>query len=157
MTELTPEIIAVVEELNWDADLKQDFYVQMLEGKGPQNGFGSDAHIRSFANAFYANLRKNKVKVEKRRREIETESVDYITSALGLVDEGCDPMDQMIAEEEITSKLKELSPLLRATLERVVIGGERPEDLAVEEGTSANVIYQRVHKAREILRGVDNE
>lgn len=157
MANLTSATIDLVEELNWATDLRQDFYVAWMEAPDNERVFANVQHLRSFCHGFYANLLRNQKAVARRRMEIEQESVDYITSALGLIDEGCDPMDQMIAEEEIGNKLKELSPLLRVTLERVVIDGASHEDVAVEEGTSVNVIYQRLHKAKEILRGNSNE
>ena len=148
--ELQPWMIEYVEAHAWDEDLKQDIYVKLLELE--------DKEIdTNYLSRMYSNARLDERRIEARRREIEVESVDYITSALGLVDEGCDPMDLMIAEQEVARKLKELSPILRVTLERVVIDGAEPEDVAVEEGTSVNVIYQRVHQAKTILRGENNE
>ena len=143
-------MIDYAEAQPWDNDLRQDLYVKLLEM--------DDKEINTdYLSRAYTNMNTDKMRVESRRREIEDESIHYICLSLGWSDLVADPMDQMIAHEEISMKLKELSPLLRATLERVVIDGVTPEEMAEEEGTSANVIYQRVHQAKAILRGENNE
>ena len=143
-------MIDYAEAQPWDNDLRQDLYVKLLEM--------DDKEINTdYLSRAYTNMNTDKMRVESRRREIEDESVHYICLALGWSDLVADPMDQMIAHEEISMKLKELSPLLRATLERVMINGLTPEELAAEEGSKANAIYWRVNRAKQILRGDNNE
>jgi len=148
--QIQPWMIKYAEAQPWDSDLRQDLYIKLME-------MDEKTISTDYLSRAYTNMKTDKMRVDGRRREIEDESVEYIVQALGLNDVTADPMDQLMAEEAIAIRLKELSPLLRATLERVVIDGVTPEDMAVEEGTSVNVIYQRVHQAKAILRGENNE
>jgi DNA-directed RNA polymerase specialized sigma24 family protein len=132
------------EKQPWDDDLRQDLYVKLL-------GMEDKVIDTNYLSRMYTNLRNNDKRNEERRAELISEHAEDIMLAFSLDEPAMDPLDIMIQEEEVENKLKELSPLLRATLERVVVDGVSPEDLAEEEGTSANVIYQRVHEAKRRL------
>lgn len=151
---LTPEIIEIAEDMpNWDEDLRQDLYVKWLEADEEEFDLDTPAKIRAYLHQRYKNLKYNRDSVAARRAELEKENVEAITRNLGLADVAADPFDKLAAEEEVTLRLKEMSPLIRETFDRVILGGESIEAVALDERTTANVIYQRVWEAKKILQG----
>ena len=157
--EITNDIILYVEGLSIDDETRQNLYLKFLNMSEREEEFPSEEYMQNWVWSCLTKMQSHHNQVEYNRQRILMESKEEIAMGLGVDPDGAapDPMDLLIAEEEFENKLKELSPLLRVTLERVVIDGAEPEDVAVEEGTSVNVIYQRVHKAKEILRGNSNE
>jgi len=68
---------------------------------------------------------------------------------------GRHPLQYIVADDMI-DRMSDLSPLLYDTLLDVAVNGLTPEQSAEEQGVSANVIYQRIHRAKEILSGKAN-
>ena len=70
---------------------------------------------------------------------------------------GHDPLDALIASEDMTGRLGALSPLNRDTLERIYIEGVDPATLAEEEGVTVDAIWKRVERLKKILKGDEDE
>jgi len=151
--ELTTRTINMAESLNWDDDLRQDVYVKWLEADDRPLDIDTDSKLKAYLQEFYFNVKRGSDSKEKRRREIEQESVEAITRELGLADDADDPMEVLIAEEGIYDILKDMSPLIRGTFERVIVEGDSVEAEAEREKVSANTIYQRVWEAKQTLKG----
>ena len=154
MAELTQNVMDVVESLNLDEDLRQDFYVAWLENEEPAPDFHSEHHVRAFVLAYYNNLKKNRERNEANRARLIQDNKDAILRALGMEGEAEDPGTTLGIQQKLEGILEEMSPLLRATLDRVVLGGETPEELAEDEGMNPNTIYQRVWQIKQQLRGI---
>lgn len=148
--EIPQWMVAYMEEKSWDDDIRQDMYVRLLEMDDKQIN-------KTYLCLMYSSLVANKASVDNRRAEIVQDNVNAIRSALGMDAEAADPMDVLELEEELSSALVGLSPVLFETLERAIINGESPEDLAEEEGVEPNTIYQRVWKVKQQLRGTTND
>lgn len=155
--EITDRIIAYVEKQKWDEDAKQDLYVQILENDEPvDTPSKSLAQLQLELRTRYWNLLRNAMFVERNRKRILDERAGTIRSVLGLKGESPDPADVLEAQSEIEGKLRDLSPLLRATLEQVVLGDSSVEEFAESEGISPNTVYQRVWEAKKQI-GESNE
>jgi hypothetical protein len=110
MAELTQTVIDIVEDQNWDEDLKQDFYVEWMESEEPDEPFHSELHIKNFVNSYYSNLLKNRNRVEYRRSEILDEHRDDIIHGFGMDGDVSDPLEDLIALEALGERYQNLSP-----------------------------------------------
>lgn len=154
MAELTQEMMDIVEDLKIDEDLKQDLYLEILESDREPKDFSSKKHLKAYVLSYYGYLRANRQKVEANRRRILAENEETVRDTYtGNSNEADDPYDILAAADGVEDRLDGLSPLLRTTLESVVLDGRTPEEVAAVEGTTANVIYKRIHDAKRILQG----
>jgi len=144
--QLTPQMIAFCEKQKWDEDLRQEVYVKVLECDVAATHDG-------WLSTIYSNLLTDKRRATKLHADLIQAHYDTIVKTLALDGTNADPMDIRDSEQQIEVRLKDLSYLLRATLDLVLIEGYTPEELAEREGTTANVIYQRIHQARKLLKG----
>jgi len=144
--QLTPQMIAFCEKQKWDEDLRQEVYVKVLECDHTETHDG-------WLSTIYSNLLTDKRRATKLHADLIQAHYDTIVKTLALDGTNADPMDIRDSEQQIEVRLKDLSYLLRATLDLVLIEGYTPEELAEREGTTANVIYQRIHQARKLLKG----
>jgi len=149
--ELTQEMIAHCEKQNWDDDLRQEVYKKVLASPVLNTHVG-------WLNTIYHNLVADLRRSAKLHGELKEEYQHQIANNLGHNNgEGVDPLEGILMEEGLRAKLKLLSPLLLQTLIWINIDGLSVEDIAVAEGVEPNVIYQRIHQAKKILQGVENE
>lgn len=134
-------------------DIIQDTVVELLEeGKVPTN----PDRVKEYVFSALKNNARDYMKKEDRRAELLRDNREAVL--MGFPQEQGDSPEAVVeAEESLEKKLKELSPLLRATLERTAIDGVTPEELAEEEGSDVKAVYERIRVARNILRGNDNE
>jgi hypothetical protein len=154
--ELTSDLMDIVENTNWDDDGRQDFYIKWLEKEGSMS-FDSKSDLKRYIMAFYKNGMMHRARTETNRRRIEKENQEAITRELGLDGQAADPCDLLMIGEEYEDIVTQLSPLIRRAYESVVINGESVEDVAVGGRTTPNVIYQRVHEAKRIIKeGINN-
>lgn len=145
---LTTDLLDYCEgSLKWDEDLRQEVYVKILEAP--------DGTVinKGWLVRVYENLRTDKHRQDNNQLRLREENYDAIVQNLALTSPGDDPVDILTASEEIQERLDGLSPLLKTTLEAVVIEGMTPEDVAEEMDTTPNVIYKRIHDARHTLKG----
>lgn len=153
MATITEQIIAIVTRMKGDEDIKQDLYVKILEREN-ELVFIDDNHARNFLSLMYYHLWHNKKWVEDNRARLREENEDTIRALYTNNQETIhNPLNVLMSQQEIVGKLKHLSPLLRQTLEKLSIMGHSAERIAKEEGTSPNVVYQRIHQARKLLEG----
>ena len=147
--ELSKTLISIIEKHSLPEDLKQDLYVQLLETDDVE--FEEPEDVFRFVNAYLHNLRKNSAKVEANRERLRVENEETIRENIHPGAYADDPLDELIAVEEFDNKLDALSPLLRRTAEDLLLEGMTPEQLAESEGTTANVVYQRIFRIKEAL------
>jgi len=152
---LTETVANIVDGLNFEDDVKQDFYVKWLEKEGtpPEDV----KHLQAYITIMIHNLKSNAGWMANNRARLLEENANDVRKQLGVDGEEADPMLVLIAAEEVEGKLKLLSPLLRATLSRIVLEGWTVCGVALTEGVSENVIYQRIHQARKVIEGDNNE
>jgi DNA-directed RNA polymerase specialized sigma24 family protein len=144
---LTKEMIDYCESQPWDDDLRQDVYVKVLESAetNPVNN--------AWLSRIYTNLEHDNRKVQDRRREIERDNSDSVIAALGMQGNSADALDILMCNQEFEVKYKEMSSLLRGTLDSLVDDGMSVAELAEVEDVSENVIYQRVWEIKKALTG----
>ncbi len=136
-------------------DLAQDVIVLLLEKEA--EGTLVESEVFGLCKRM-AELRSISLhKLETRRREIEQENGESINSGLDGSREylSADPMEIM-AYEEMRSRLDELSPKLYNAVERHYIDGRSVTDIAEEDGVSEDVIYKRLQRARDEVTGDNN-
>jgi len=141
---ITEEVTVYCEGQPWDDDLRQEVYLKVLEA----DEFAVIS--KAWLSRVYTNLKKNHVRDETRRRELREEKHDIIIDMLGTRDVAADPAECLEMEEEAERKYKDLSPLLRQTMLHLLY--QTAEEIAQQEGTSVNVIYQRIHQAKRLLQ-----
>lgn len=152
MAELPIKVVEYCEAQAWDEDSRQDFYLRWLEADDMEiPEFVDEQHLHGYCNAVYANMQRNTRAKELNRKSLEIAHADKIREVFGWTGHVMDVEELMILREEVKDKLKELSTLLRRTLEEVIIHGTSPEELAKAEGTDVNAIYKRIHDAKKKL------
>ena len=155
MAELTQQIIDVVGAIKCDEDIKQDLYKHVLESDFDFT-FDSKEHLNNWAHGCIRLLNINERRKEGNRTRLREENSEAIRAALGYTGTADSPLEIISADESLSIKLKLLSPLLRGTLEWMIGEGLTPEEVAHVEGTTENLIYQRIHQAKKLLEG-DNK
>lgn len=154
--EITEDVMSIAENANWDEDVKQEFYLKWLE-KDSAVTFVGKSDLKRYMHQFYSNMRRRETEKTMRRQSIEQDNSEAITRELGLDGQAADPCDLLMIGEEYEDIVTQLSPLIRRAYESVVINGESVEDVAVGGRTTPNVIYQRVHEAKRIIKeGINN-
>ena len=137
-------------------DVAQDTIVRMyeieLEGKlDKEEMFGLCKMVAS-------RRAQNLAEKDRRRREIEREHGKEINAGLSRKSAellAADPFE-ILAYEEMTDRLDELSPLLHTTVQAFLVEGLSVSTIAEQFGTTPNVIYQRLHQAKKVIAG-DND
>lgn len=134
-------------------DIIQDTAIELLEeDKAPTN----PDRVKEYVFSALTNNAKDYMKKQDRRAELLRDNQDAVL--VGFPQEHNDSPEAIVeAEEEISIKLKELSPILRATLEEHYIEGKTPEEIAKDSGDGVEAVRKRITRARNILRGNDNE
>jgi DNA-directed RNA polymerase specialized sigma24 family protein len=144
--ELTQDMIDYCESQPWDDDLRQEVYIKVLEA--------DEADVNHpWLSRLYTNALADQHQVSMRRNELMEGHIDEVRRALGIEDLSADVVEELSAVEEIIWKLKDLSPLLRATLYKMLIEGKNPDEVANDERTTPNVIYKRLHTIKQQLTG----
>lgn len=156
MAALTNEQLQVIIDLNLDDDLRQDLVLAWLESEEPPYKFTSVHHIRAFVAGYYRNLKRARYQKEYNRLRLLLENEEDVRDMCMSAD-GEDPMDILIAEEEMRERYEGLSPLLKTTLDATVHEGMIPEEIAEAHGVSADVIYKRIERIKLSLKGNNNE
>lgn len=133
---------------NWDEDLKQDLYVQLLEAEEDP-----DLITKGNINQRYYHLAHNRRWVDNNRQRLIDDNIHAIRQGLGMKAVASPLDDELSTIEEVKERFSTLSPLLERTLVRVVLEGASPEEVAEEEEVSANTIYQRVWQAKKQIEG----
>jgi RNA polymerase sigma factor (sigma-70 family) len=142
---------------SWAEDIAQDTIVYLLE-KEQSNALRSEFAAYYLAEIVARRKALNFKRQEERRRNIESEHGAEINN--GLTGQSAELLsaqaDEIVAYEEMRDRLDELSPLLYNTVEAHYINGRSVEEIADEEGVTVNVIHQRLHRAREVVTGDNN-
>jgi len=146
--ELTNELIEFCESQKWDNDIRQDVYDKLLH---LDDKYLLIEDVKSYASTIYKHCVYTAFEKARRRLELLDEHDGQVRTNLGYAkSNSSDPADILVGTADMEAKLKDLSPLLRATLEGVV-RGENPEEQAAKEGVNVNVIYKRIQRIKEVL------
>ena len=150
MAQISSEVTSVVEKTSYSDDEKQDFYVTWLEMPEP--------HLRAeqmphYIKATMANMARNKHWINRNRKRLLDANKDKVRRELGLEGTSDNPQDIAMSDEGAEEKLKLLTDLQLGTLMKVCVIGMTYAELAEWEGTTENVIYQRIHQAKKLLQG----
>jgi DNA-directed RNA polymerase specialized sigma24 family protein len=152
MAELTEQVVRIAgAQGGWDDDLRQEFYVKWMESDIPTLP-ADDAAVSSYINKMYLNLKFNAHSIGARRAELLYDNADEVVRNTA-PEQGDDPMDICMAQEEISDRLTALSPLLYDTLVSHAVHGWTAEEIACMDQVSSNTVYQRIHKAKQLVRG----
>lgn len=143
---LTQAMIDYCESQPWDDDMRQDVYVKVMET--PETEVNNPWLSRIYTNLCHDEREKN-----RRRQELIDENIAEVRHLLGMDDIGPDVVDELEAAERLIWKVKDLSPLLRATLYNLLIEGMGPEEIADKEQVKTNVIYKRLHDIKQHVTG----
>lgn len=140
---------------SWAEDVAQDTMLELwqreLDGKVPS----IEVAMSNAKQIAWNRAHKFKAK-ETRRREIEQEHGESINRGLDGSREytSADPFEIM-AYEEMRSRLDELSPKLYNTVEAHYIDGLSVQECAEKFECSEDVIYKRLQRARDVVSGED--
>jgi DNA-directed RNA polymerase specialized sigma24 family protein len=148
--QIPQDILRYIEkQWKWDEDVKQDVLVEIIEL--PE---GTTVN-KSWCISRYESRRIDNIRQNENRARLNEEHAGEIMENFGVFEDKTeeDILDYLSAYNEIQTRLQELSPLLRETVEGIVLEGKTPEQIAEAEGTTANVIYKRIHDAKQILQG----
>lgn len=145
------------DQSSWAEDIAQDTIVYLLERE-------KSGSLRSeFAAYYLAELVARRKAVNFKNREDRRRTIEYEHGAeinKGLTGQSAEIMAadpvEIMAYDEMRDRLDELSPLLYNTVEAHYIQGRTVEEIAEEEGVTSNVIHQRLHRAREVVTGDNN-
>jgi RNA polymerase sigma factor (sigma-70 family) len=136
---------------SWAEDIAQDTIVRLLEMEA--EGTLKEDEVFGLCKLIAFRKATNFYTKEIRRREIEEENGDKINSMLTEQSAellAADPLE-ILAYDEMRDRLDDLSPLLYSTTERHYIDGLSVSEIAEQDGVTANVIYQRLHRARNFI------
>ena len=133
-------------------DIAQDVFTELLEYDGEVEDVFALA-ITMTKRASLDILRK-----EARRAEIERDHGDEINAGMDGSREymSADPRE-VLAYQEMSTRLSELSPKLMETVRGYYLEGKSVASLAESEGVSEDVIYKRLERARTIVTGETDE
>jgi len=137
---------------SWAEDIAQDTLIYLMELE--MDGKLTEDTVFGLAKTHALFKSKNHRNKEERRGEILHEYGNSINAGLDGSREylSADPMEIM-AYEEMRSRLDELSPKLYNAVERHYIDGRSVTDIAEEDGVSEDVIYKRLQRARDEVTG----
>ena len=141
----------LVQELDFDDDIKQEFFVKILEEE--QVVFDNASHMKGYVIQRLHNLQSNAHRVESRRKEIEYEAQDDIVRTLGLNTSAADPQAILQAMEELEERVSGLSWLLQGTLTDYYVNGMTPEEIATRDGENVEAVRKRLTRGRNELKG----
>jgi RNA polymerase sigma factor (sigma-70 family) len=139
---------------SWADDVAQDTMVALLERDAAgqlANKFVAISLCKTIAYRRAITWQAT----EQRRREIESEHGDDINRNLtGQSAEllSADPLE-ILAYDEMRDRLDGLSPLLYSTTSRHYIEGLSVAEIAEADGVTEAVIYKRLQRARDMVRG----
>ena len=150
MAELTEKVMYIVENTSYSEDEKQKFYVAWLEMEEPV--IVQPINLEYYIKVRMSNMAKNAAWTKRNRKRLLEENKEIVRKELGLDGTSDDPADIVQANAWVEGKLKLLTELQLATLIAQMQGLTYAE-IAAEEGTTENVIYQRIHQAKKQLRG----
>jgi RNA polymerase sigma factor (sigma-70 family) len=137
---------------SWAEDIAQDVLVKLFE---KESTLGDEDNIFGLVPLMVVRRCLNFKRDEGRRREIEQEHGDAINRNLDGSREAlsADPLEVM-AYEEMRSRLDELSPKLYNTVQAHYINGLSVREIAEEQEVTEDVIYKRLQRARDMVSGV---
>jgi RNA polymerase sigma factor (sigma-70 family) len=81
------------------------------------------------------------------------EAVHKLAESLDEPESAADPMDILMAEEEVQGRIERLSAIERETLQKHYVEGMSRQELADEEGCTLAVIDMRLMRGRNKLKG----
>lgn len=146
---LTEEMILFAESKQWDDDLRQDLYEQILEMDDEPVD-----NVEAFMSVRYRNLQHNSYYKKNNRDQLLNDNMEEVKNWLTHGDDcHADPMEIYQAWEDMTRRLAELTDVLQGTIVKVYMEGKTPQEVAIEEGEDSNTIYARVHRAKKQLQG----
>jgi len=154
MAEVTQQLIDVVEKCKWPEDTKQDFYVMWLElPEEEAPDFENSRAMRSYANHYMYNIRRNETAKTSRQASLRTENAEAIMRGMALDGQGEDPAEILEGEQHILKQYNDMSPLLQETLIQYYVEGRTPEDIAGENWEEPGAVRKRITRARNQLKG----
>jgi len=155
MAKLNDRIIEIASSLPWDDDLIQDFYLWHLKyGKEEMSYPYMDVErIKAYILSVLMNIRSNKLMKERRRQQLDKSEAERIKQNLGYRESNADPLQVLSADESLSGRLNDMSPLLRETLLAFIQDGLSPEDIAKRDGDDVEAVRKRITRARNQLKG----
>jgi DNA-directed RNA polymerase specialized sigma24 family protein len=153
--QLTDTIIEYIEG-RLAEEFKQDIYIKILEMEGELPEFESPTDMGKWMTRLVQNHYGNVKFMEDNRARLMEENDDLIRSLYGYNEENCDPLDELLALEEMEERINSLSPLLRDTFEAYYVEGRTPEEIAELTGDGIEAVRKRITRARDKVKG-DND
>lgn len=155
--DVTEPMIDYLESLNISNDLRQDVYENLLTRD--EEDFEDEAHMKKWLLGAVSFTQMNDRRKEANRARLREDNEHEIRSNLHTSEQfAADPLDSLMAEANLEDRLKHLSDMQRRVLSYMMVEGYTPEQIALREKTTSNVIYKRVHDIKTIMqRGKDNE
>lgn len=151
MANITPELVTLVNSLDFDVDIKHDFFVKYLVDEEIE--FKNEEHMRGYVITALHNMTTNSVRVSARRKEIELERHDDIVRVFNMDEHTSDPADIHEALDNIDEKVSSLTPLVHDTLEDYYVKGMTPEEIAERDGDKVEAVRKRITRGRNTLKG----
>lgn len=135
---------------SWAEDIAQDTIVKLLEMEAEGNL--KEKELFGLCKLIATRRSINHCRDENRRREIQQEHGEAINRNLDGSREtlSADPLEVM-AYEEMRSRLDELSPKLYNTVQAHYIDGLSVREIAEEQEVTEDVIYKRLQRARDMV------
>lgn len=136
----------------WAEDIAQDVIVELLELE--QAGKLNEDTVFGLAKTIAERQSTSLYNKERRRREIEAEHGAAINRELLRSREALaeDPFEQATSEE-MADRINNLSEKLYNTANAYYILGLTAAEIAEEDGTTEDVVYKRLQRARDYITG----
>ena len=152
--EITQELMDAVDKSAFSEDLKQDFYVWVLEAEdGSIDLDQKPGRLRATVNRYIWHMASNEKWKEENRLRLLQENEQTVRDLYTQNDEYAeDPADIVGLDQSMKEFLGTLSDTYRRTFEKLYLEGYTPEDLAFEEGVARNAIDQRVHNIKQLVK-----
>lgn len=156
MAEATQEVIDIVEAINVDEDIKQDFYVRWLASPEPNGIFDTREHLENFINNALSWMLKNSTRDEDNRRRLLLDNEDTVRA---WADNGQspDPLDVMLAEELRDELIGNLSDIERDIYSRILGEGQTYKEVANDLDMSVHAVEQHVYRIKKRSNGTNKD
>ena len=150
---ITEDMTRIAYKKKWDLDILQELWCRLIETPEPNPPVEK---MENWLTTRYHHLRLNLIRNTQRREELLRTEYESVSGLVTEDDSALDPLEILIADEEINRRMDGLSDALAATLASH-LKGRTTEELALEFKTTTDVMYKRLQRAKEEIKGDNND
>ena len=151
---LTNWLVATGSPYNDACDIVQDVFAKLWKMRDDLRD--NDSAVSGLAFTMARNLRKNRVRDDKRLTFVEEITDDTAAGGAGVESPGNTtlPSDLAYLRRRLTAAFAKLPPILREAYTLFQIGELSIREIAHETGVSENLVKVRIFRAKEKLREI---